>query len=155
MIVDLTRLNNQIEEYVNIDFNYSFTKDQLIGTDLLELNNVSIKGEISRDNLDNYNLYLIIKGTMVLPCAITLEPVDYAFKTEINDDLLQILQENDELLEKIGNTLDIFPIVWENILLEMPMRVVSDNANIHLEGDGWKLITEKIEDHNAFSDLKN
>ena len=42
------------------------------------------------------------------------------------------------------NTLDIFPIIWENILMEIPMRVVSDEAkDIKLSGDGWKLVTEE------------
>ena len=42
------------------------------------------------------------------------------------------------------NTLDIFPIIWENILMEIPIRVVGDkNQNLQMEGDGWKLITEE------------
>ena len=41
------------------------------------------------------------------------------------------------------NLLDIFPIVWENILMEVPMRVVSsDVSDVPLEGNGWKFIKE-------------
>ena len=42
------------------------------------------------------------------------------------------------------NTIDIFPIIWENILVEIPSRVISgDTENLSLEGNGWKLCTEE------------
>ena len=53
-----------------------------------------------------------------------------------------------------GITVDLLPIIWSNIVLEKPMRVLSENAyddfsenNIELEADE----NEK----NAFSKLKN
>jgi uncharacterized protein len=38
------------------------------------------------------------------------------------------------------------PIIWQNIVVEIPMRVISPNlSNVKLEGDGWKLLTEDEE----------
>ena len=53
------------------------------------------------------------------------------------------------------NSIDIFPIIWENILMEIPMRVVSDEAKDYkIEGEGWKLVTE--EEHSSpFDELKD
>ena len=91
-----------------------------------------------------YEISMEVTGTMILPCAVTLKPVEYPFQLKIEGNLEQILQEIDENAKKIENSIDILPIIWENILMEIPMRVVSKEAEeVHLEGDGWKLVTDK------------
>ena len=55
--------------------------------------------------------------------------------------MLEEIGKNDKNLE---NTIDILPIIWENILMEIPMRVV--NEDIHdatLKGEGWSFVTEE------------
>ena len=54
---------------------------------------------------------------------------------------MEEIEENDK---KIENSIDILPIIWENILMEIPMKVVSEEAkDIELKGDGWRLITDE------------
>ena len=140
MNIDLTRLRNKIDSILDIDFNYSFSEEELKNTDIKKLDNVKVKGYIRRNSLDEFEININIIGTMILTCAITLKDVNYDFNIEINDILDRIFEENDK---KIQNTIDIFPIIWENILLEVPMKVVSEDATLEkTEGDGWKLITE-------------
>ena len=144
MEIDITRLKSGIDDFIDVDLNYSFSKEELEGTDLLELNDVKIKGMITKDTLENYSADLSVEGIMVLPCAITLKPVNYPFSVKIEGNLEEMLQEINENSKKIENSIDIFPIIWENILMEIPMKVVSEEAkNIKLEGDGWKLITDE------------
>ena len=144
MDIDITKLKSDIEDSINIDLTYSFTKKELEGTDLIELNNVKINGNISKDSINEYTIDVDVKGIMVLPCAITLDPVDYPFNVKISGNLEEMLQEINENSKKIENSIDIFPIIWENILMEIPMKVVSEKAkNIKLEGDGWRLITDE------------
>ena len=144
MEIDITRLKSDIDEFIDVDLDYSFSKEELEGTDSLELNNVKIKGIISKDTLDNYSIDLNVDGVMVLPCAITLEPVNYPFSVKISGNLEEMLEEINENSKKIENSIDIFPIIWENILMEIPMKVVSEKAkDIKLEGDGWRLITDE------------
>lgn len=143
MIIDLTKLNSNIEEYTLIDLNYSFSKEELKNTNILELNNIKVQGQISKNSLNDYYLDLDISGIMVLPCAVTLKPVEHEFNIKISDNLSEILTEIDKNIKKVENSLDIFPIVWENILMEEPMRVVcSDVSDVPLEGNGWKFIKE-------------
>lgn len=143
MDIDITRLKSGIEDYIDVDLTYSFSKEELEGTDLLELNDIKINGIITKDSLDNYSIDLNVDGIMVLPCAITLEPVNYPFNVKISGNLEEMLQEINENSKKIENSIDIFPIIWENILMEIPMKVVSEKAkDIKLEGDGWRLITD-------------
>lgn len=143
MIIDLTKLKSGIEKEIIINNSYSFSKDELKGTEIISLDNVSITGNIHMNSLNEYFINLTIDGVMYLPCAVTLEPVDYKFHVEISDTLEKIMEEISENYKKIENSIDILPIIWENILMEIPMRVVSKKAHdIKLSGDGWKLITE-------------
>lgn len=143
MIIDLTKLNSGIEEYTTIDLSYSFSKEELKDSEILELNDVKIYGTISKNSLNDYYLDLEISGIMVLPCAVTLKPINHDFNIKISDNLNELLSEIDKNIKKVENLLDIFPIVWENILMEVPMRVVSsDVSDVPLEGNGWKFIKE-------------
>ena len=142
MIIDLIRLKNDIEQSINVDLMYSFNEEYLSQTDLISLDNVEIKGKITKNSLDDIQIHLTMKGVMVLPCSITLKPVDYPFNIENEQSLDEILNESGENLKKDENTLDILPIIWENILMEIPMKVVSKDASTsNLKGDGWEFVT--------------
>jgi len=136
MIIDITRLKSGIEEYTLIDLNYSFTTEQLKNTNILKLDDVSIKGDITKD-YEGYNLKCAVNGTMILPCSVTLKPTDYNFSIEIDEIL-------DESYKNNQNSIDIFQIIWENILMEIPIRIVNeDTTGVKTEGEGWKLIQEE------------
>lgn len=143
VIIDLMRLKVGLDEYIDVDINYSFTKDDLINTNILELNNCKIIGTISNQYDDIY-LDLTIDGVMVLPCAISLKPVNYPINSKITGSISELYPKNDINVE---NTIDIFPIIWENILMEIPLKVVSDDlSDVKTSGDGWKLVTEDKEE---------
>ncbi len=149
MEFDLRRLISNIDEEVVIDTTYSFTEEELKGSGLLKLDNVSINGNITKDSLNNLVINVDIKGTMVLPCSITLKPVDYPFNINVNGNIEDMLEEMGKFDKKIQNTLDILPIIWENILMEIPSKVVSPDADdVELSGDGWKLIKEEEKKEN-------
>ena len=63
--------------------------------------------------------------------------------------MIEILEENDENLtkyfEKSQNILDIIEFLWENIVLEVPIRV-TNTTGVHLKGQGWELNSEKKDD---------
>ena len=143
MNIDLLRLKNNVDKAIEINETLTFTREELENTDLLDLKNVLVKGELTKDSMDDINLYLNVTGIMYLPCAITLEKVEHKFEFIIDDKLENVLEEvkNDK---KIENTIDILPIILENILMEIPMRVVSPNAKPEkLKGEGWQFVTEQ------------
>lgn len=136
MIIDITRLKSGIDEYTTIDLNYSFTSEQLKNTNILKLDNISIKGDITED-YEGFNLRCVVSGTMILPCSVTLKPTNYDFSIEIDEIL-------DESYKKSQNSIDIFQIIWENILMEIPIRIVNEDVtDVKTEGEGWKLIQEE------------
>ena len=143
MLLDLTKLQNRKEN--ELIFNEVITLDEELykDTDIRSLSPLDISINIQRITDSAYNMDLYIKGEMILPCSVTLKDVNYPFevKTEVkvsNDD------ENDEEYVKIiQNNIDIIPIIWQNIVLEIPLRVVSEDvSDSPVSGDGWKLIRE-------------
>lgn len=146
MEYNLLRLKNDLERFIPIEKEYSFSKEQLKGTDVISLDDMKVVGEITKDAIDNIYLNVDVSGTLVLPCAITLKPVDYPFNIKIEGNIDELVEENEKSVKKDENTLDILPIIWENILMEIPMRVVSKGSEeelSNLEGNGWKVITEE------------
>ncbi len=140
MIIDITALkNNQTDK---IELNELVKMDETNKADLIDLKDTYVKGYIIKDNLDEYILNVVVSGTMILPDSLTLEPVDYEFSTEIEGNIDDLLEEINLISKKTEFSIDIFPIIWENILMEIPIRVAKDKGDIKMEGDGWKFIQE-------------
>ena len=136
MIIDLTSLNSGLNDELNIHENITIPQEYIKESELIDINNVIIDGTIFKDSLDNYNLNLQIEGTMILPCSRTLKPTEYNFKTEIDENI-------EENFKKYQKTIDILPIIWENILMEIPIRIINPEAeNKNIKGEGWELITD-------------
>lgn len=149
MDIDITPLKSGYKDSVEIDMNYEFREEELERMDLLGMENFSIVGSIENIH-DTYHLEVEVKGTMILPCAITLEPVPYPFSFTISENLEEEDESSQKKYKNNEKSIDILPIIWENILMEIPMKVVSPKASdVHLEGDGWKLITEEEENTNS------
>ena len=131
---------NIIKNFIDLLLNGNVDSDY----EVISLDNISVKGYITSNSIDDYDLDVNVDGIMVLPSSLTLEPTDYKFSIKIEGNIDELLKEINETLKKNQNTIDILPIIWENILMEIPIRVVGDkNQNLRMEGDGWKLITEE------------
>ena len=158
MKIDITYLNQRIVDFIDIDETLDVNNIDLNNTGILNLKSVKVQGSITKDSIDNYYLNANLSGTMVLPCSITLNPVDYQFFTQIEGNIAEMLIEINEINKKTENTIDIFPIIWENILMEIPIKVTSpESVEKPISGDGWKLVTEdeEIKEKNAFDKLKD
>ena len=156
MKFDIIRLNNNIERFIPINETYSFSSEELSGTDLLKLDDVKVEGELFKNSLGNLELNVDVEGVMVLPCALTLKPVDYPFAITISGEIDELMENFEENERNFQNTIDILPIIWENILMEIPMRVVSEDITeeeINMSGDGWQFVTEEEEIKSPLSEL--
>ncbi len=153
MIINLLPLISNKENFVEINEIIEIPDEYYKNTDIRKLDKVLVQGSIKRIGDNIFNLNAIVKGKMILPCALSLEDVDYPFEFNIDQNIG--FDNNFEKNYKIiANTLDILPILWENIVLEIPSRVVKDNAKIKTEGDGWCLTSEEDLKNNKLSDLK-
>ena len=141
MNIDITKLRSNFEKVINIDEEVNNITEGLEGTDIKKIKNLVITGYIDRDVIDEYHIYLKIEGTLILECAITLKEIEYPISIEIDDNYEDLMAEIGENVKNITNTLDIWPIIWHNVLLVVPMRVVSPGAEVEItKGEGWKFI---------------
>ncbi len=133
MKIDLRKLysfnNIMIDEEVIIP-QYYYQK-----TDIIKLSPLKVKGNIMINDQDEIVLKVNIKGTFILPCAISLEEVSYDFKADINE----IIPETNK---KSEFELELLDILWENTVLEVPNRVIKENIDTNnINGEGWELIS--------------
>lgn len=136
MIVNIDILNTK----TIIDDKVIFPKEDITKAGMLDMDEVTVKGKLD----ENYYLTLNIKGKMILPCSLTLKPTDYPFDINVYENVEEICKKNQK-------TIDILPIIWENILMEIPMKVVNpDSKNMKTKGDGWELIKDS-EDKGNYS----
>lgn len=151
MIIDLTPINYNQKKEIIIDEDINFSKEDLKETEIIDLQNVKATGKIYKDSLEEIILELQITGTMILPCSRTLKPTEHKFKADIEENV----EENEEKTKKIKKTIDILPIIWENILMEIPIRIINPEAEeVDIKGEGWELITSDNIGQNAEAKLE-
>jgi uncharacterized protein len=129
-----------------IDFN-----EDIKDTDILAITPVEVNGDYEVFDSSEFVFYIDIKCTLTLECAITLKEVPYEIDLQVEE--VFSIDEDEESNTIEGITIDLLPIIWSNIILEMPMRVVSENAYDNFELDNAEFDDDEIE--NAFSNLKN
>ncbi len=120
-----------------------------IENDIRKISTVQVSGMCSVDK-DEIIFNFTIKGEIILPCARTLVDVPYNLDinvTEIFSTDTTISSDNEEEIHPvIGEIIDLGPYIKEDIILNIPFRVFSDEEVID-EGKDWSYFTEdeKIE----------
>jgi len=97
--------------------------------------------------------YITIEGVLTLPCSVTLDDVLYPFQIHTSETfrLSPRITEEDvvgaEVHDVENQIVDLKPYIVEEILVQKPIRVVSDKVKEtpHLKGNGWELITEETQ----------
>ncbi len=102
--------------------------------EIYDVSLIEVKGTINQIDLDTYQFTYQVTGKLVLPCSLTLEPVDYLIDEEFDEVYSTKNDEDFYLIEK--NTIDLEKIVWANIILSIPIRVVRDDAYEILKSRG-------------------
>lgn len=128
MQIDLNKLIYQ--DKILIDEIIDYSKEYLENTDIISLDNVKVQGSIYIDYEKNNVIELNVNGTMILTDAITTDPVPYDFTIEIAENLENSLK-----------TLDLIEFLWHYIVLEIPIRYSTSDAqelkdkyaNVYLE----------------------
>lgn len=123
-------MNNRVE----IDSDVNFPEDYDMG-DIKSLKNVHVSGVLSIGEDDELDYNLEISGTMVLEDSVTLEETEYSFLSEAEDSA----GNYEKYLNKNRNLLDILPILWENIVSEVPIQIKKEGSTLqNVSGNGWE-----------------
>ncbi len=150
MELDITMLNRGMKDVINIDSIVTIPNDKFYNTEILDLRDLRLCGNIARNSSDIITLEAELSGIMVLEDSISLEPINYQFSCQIDE-------EFEEFNENLENILDITDILWQNIILEVPLKLTNVENFNEYQGDGWKLVSEDSikNTSNPFSELKD
>lgn len=105
-----------------------FAEEAKVVEDILDIGITLVEGTITRvdDDIFKCNYHLQVK--LVLACSLTLEPVDYLMDIVQEDLIGYVDEENDDVIEITNNTIDMRSIIWDNILVNIPIRIIRDDA---------------------------
>ena len=146
-MIDLTNLFVGNVSNIPLNVTLNIPKSYFENTDILDLSEIILKGNISLID-EEYIINATIKGDMKINDSVSYEEVNYPFNIEISEKL-------DEFLEKNQKSLDLTEFLWQNIVLEVPLRYTEVNDFSNCLGDNWKLVSEDELKNNPFKTLLN
>ena len=137
MYIDLAKID---EKGIVIDDTVSFDESYIKKTPIKKLDNIKVKGRAYYSITNEIVFECDVTGVMVLEDSLTLEPVDYPIDIHINEVLGENTEEN---VKNESKTLDIIDILWQNIVLEVPISLrVNPEKDYDMKGEGWELVKE-------------
>ena len=148
----LQQLNGLKNKGLEFDETIDLSELTKIDTQIREVSPVRVigKADFSKNTI---SFSLEVTGELILPCSRTLADVELPFDlhlTEIfaleNSWQSEYGDEEEEIHLVEGDTIDLKPYIMENILLEIPLQIISENADekgLH-SGQDWELITEEM-----------
>ena len=149
MIIKLDELN--IKDA--IEFNYEVFKDEELDQKIKDLKNANVEGKVFQNSNGDIILNCTFKGEMIIEDSITLDLIPYKFNIEIDENLDELIENYSDCYENLQNTLDLKSILWQNIVVEVPISY-SLNKDANLKGNGWELINEELKSSDIDPRLK-
>ena len=156
-MIDLNKLYDRNIDKIELNEEYTIPSELITDERIKSLTPVKVKGFINLvqdDDLDE-QIYIScnITGTMMLEDSISLEEIPYDFSIDYDDYLEENLKNNE-------NRLDIFPFLWENIELEVPIKYTKEKDLEKFHGNNWRVVSEEeietsecINENNPFKQL--
>ena len=124
----LQQLNKFYNQDYNFDVTYDFTEDIKNIDDIISISEVNVHGIIHVLDYDKFEFDLHIKCTMTLEDAITLDPVEFNLDLEVIEIFSVEDNGDDDIILIDTNTVELRPVIWENIIINKPIRFVSNES---------------------------
>lgn len=124
-----------------ITFDEVVLKDDELDKRILDLN-ARVSGRVYVNLTEEIILKCIFFGEMYIEDSITLLSVPYKFSIDISEDLDEMKKNYIDFFQKNKNILDLKQILWQNIVLEVPISY-TESKDAQIKGNGWELINEK------------
>ena len=101
-------------------------KDTGAETDILDILSIECNVSISKLDYQTFKFDYDINCNLLLECALTLEPVEYPMSLQISETYSKDPEE--DMFSFEGNSIDTELAVWSNIVINIPIRVVREDA---------------------------
>jgi len=150
-VITLKFLKSELQKHggapVPFEETVTFPKDMYFTVSgLRSLRDVRVWGEAQYyTNEEQLRVNFVVEGTMIVPCALTNVDVEYPFseKRDVVFSFVKLEDSDSEILEAKKGIADLMPVIFETIICEVPLKVVSKEAEIKRQGNGWVLLSEE------------
>lgn len=135
-------LNKITEQGILIDTIISFDEEYLRVSEIKELDNVHVSGRIYYSLTKEVIFAGNVNGNMTLVDGYSGDLIDYPFNIDLDEILADFSNEDEKMGKKPQNSLDLKEVLWENIVLEVPIVVSKDNKVKTKKGEFWEVRDE-------------
>lgn len=118
---------NASPQKVHEQIDYRDFLDGLSSSDIIDIALVDVDISISKLDMNTFQFDYVIHADLGLACALTLERVPYVMDLSVSE-TYSTEADDDDIYPIEGNTIDTKEIVWSQILMNIPIRVVRDDA---------------------------
>lgn len=135
-------LNKITEQGILIDTIISFDEEYLRVSEIKKLDNVHVSGRIYYSLTKEVIFAGNVNGNMTLVDGYSGDLIDYPFNIDLDEILANFSNEDEKMGKKPKNSLDLKEVLWENIVLEVPIVVSKDNKVKTKKGEFWEVRDE-------------
>ena len=135
-------LNKITEQGILIDTIISFDEEYLRVSEIKKLDNVHVSGRIYYSLTKEVIFAGNVNGNMTLVDGYSGDLIDYPFNINLDEILANFSNEDEKVGKKPKNSLDLKEVLWENIVLEVPIVVSKDNKVKTKKGEFWEVRDE-------------
>ncbi len=122
-----------------LDFDDDVDMSTCSNDNIISFEKVHAKGSILDNGTDEYEINLEINGLINLKSSVNGSPVPLKLDIKYSDFINNLVEK----YKNGSNSLDILPIIWENILLEIPIRAVNESDTFaKTKGEGWEILED-------------
>lgn len=135
----------------------SFNEELTFGKEAFERSNslrglqdVTVSGQLRYEPYnEEVNVNLHIEGVMNVACSITLEDVEIPFTSD-SDEIFTFLKnkKDEDIHECKGDVVELLPVIFQLILMEVPLKVVKEGFTDYPKGNGWEVVKEEVHREN-------
>lgn len=135
-------LNKITEQGILIDTIISFDEEYLRVSEIKKLDNVHVSGRIYYSLTKEVIFAGNVNGNMTLVDGYSGDLIDYPFNINLDEILANFSDEDEKMGKKPKNSLDLKEVLWENIVMEVPIVVSKDNKVKTKKGEFWEVRDE-------------
>jgi len=146
MKYQITKLLKEVTKEIQVNEEVDFAEVVKKNPDLRKMSPVLVTGKGTIFPTTRCITFdLKIQGEMTLPCALTLDDVIFAFEAQLNPtftwDADRYDPDSDDYLVK--DTIELASSVWQEIFVQIPLRVVKEGAYDELAAQGIAFVSEE------------
>ena len=139
-------LNKVVIREIEYEDSITLEKEIYKNTPILGIDKVKLHFSIKKDINQDFILRLNSSGIFILEDARTLEPVEYPFEVSFEEKLVEDSEFYARFLINSQNTLDILAILWENIVLEIPISYTVSKELQNSDENGYAIVGKENND---------